>query len=173
MEGQSVCDMFLIIRFDIVFQTRNFQGSQKMNRWLKRSRSWRRGFRMSQDSWDQLRSLPRKVSISDRTCAVCHMLDVMVSARGGKIFPLPLGCEWKHKRCVFPGWPINVWLMCCQCCVTWICWDTDQLVKGAGRSFTLMLTCVKLNKNCHWWYNRRWKCCPHDWMHWCTCRTYC
>jgi len=40
--------------------TRNFQGSQKMSRWLKRSKSWRRGSRMSLDNLDQQRSLPRK-----------------------------------------------------------------------------------------------------------------
>jgi hypothetical protein len=38
--------MFLLIRFGLVFQTRNFQGSRKMSRWPKRSKSWRRGFKM-------------------------------------------------------------------------------------------------------------------------------
>jgi len=80
--GSNVCVMFLVIRLGVVFQTRNFQGSQKMSRWLKRSKSWRRGFRMSLDSLDQQRSLPRKVSIWNPTCAVYHKLDVMGVCKG-------------------------------------------------------------------------------------------
>jgi len=38
-------EMFVVMKVSLVFQTRNFRGSQKMNRWLRKSRSLKRGCR--------------------------------------------------------------------------------------------------------------------------------
>jgi len=142
--------MFLVIRLDVVFQTRNFQGSQKMSRWLKRSKSWRRGFRMSLDSLDQQRSLPRKVSIWHPTCAVYHMLDLVVVCKRWENMSIAFFkcCKWKHdiKDVFFSGWPINIWPMPCQRCIKWMFWEAEKLIKGAGQSFTVIRGSIKSNR---------------------------
>jgi hypothetical protein len=114
-----------------VFQTRNFQGSRKMSRWPKRSKSWRRGFKMWQDSLDQRRNLPRKVSIWNLTPIGYYMLDVMGVCKGKDnisgtffyfgseniikgVFPWLTSKRWlmlRYQLCCMPhlGW-LNGWL---------------------------------------------------------------